>query len=647
MDKKWEISYFKPEAPGVFPIPNGIRLAAECSGEQECGVILYDTKGKQIKIPFSKKHRQGNLYGIQIIGDGVLASRYQYYSGEQVMTDSYARGITGLEKWGAGRNRERITCGSFLQEDFDWEEDEPLQIPYEDSIIYGMNVRAFTMHKSSGVRHRGTFEGLVEKLPYLKDLGITAVLLMPCYEYEECMRPPAGMESFLKNPDQDGGKPADDGRLNCWGFQKGYYFAPKASYCAGNSPSGSFKAMVKSFHQNGIEVMMHFYFPPEMKQLYILNVIKYWVKEYHIDGVRISGYHIPFRMLFEESFLDRTKIWCNYFPAEEINCAGKGFRNFACDNGNYKNDVRRFLKGDEGVINDVLSGQRRNPASHGVINYLADYDGFSLFDCVSYDRKHNESNGEDNQDGTDYNYTWNCGIEGETRKSSILELRLKQIKNALSFLFLSQGTPFLFSGDEIANTRNGNNNCYCQDNATGWIKWKQTKFAVEIQEYTCFLIMLRKKYRTLHQRNELKVMDTKSCGYPDISYHGTEAWRPDFRYISRIAGAMLCGQYAGDEPCFYIACNMHWQAHQLALPKLPANHAWVKIVDTALPYERPKEDESVESVMESGPKEDFVQTEDVAKVSARCICVYRSVAVKTAIKKRREADRKARSKNRG
>lgn len=647
MNKNWEVSYFKPDEPGVFPIQDGIRLAAECPGsDKECGVVLFDKEGRHTKIPFSKEGRQGTLFGIQIKGDGVLTCRYQYYIGENKKTDSYAERITGLEKWGAGKNRERVAWGGFLRENFDWEDDFPLQIPYEDSILYGVNVRAFTMHKSSGVKNRGTFEGLCEKLPYLKDLGITTVVLMPCYEYEECMREPFGAGYALGMPDDDLEKAARNIRLNCWGFQEGYYFSPKASYCAGNSPSLSFKSMVKAFHQNGIEVMMHFYFPPQIKQLYILKVIKHWVKEYHIDGVRLSGYHIPFRMLSEEAFLGRTKIWCDHFPEGEVNAADKCFRNFAHVNGNFKNDIRRFLKGDEGIINDVLTDQRRNPPDCGVVNYLADYDGFSLYDSVSYDRKHNEENGEDNRDGTDYNYSWNCGVEGETKKTAVLGLRSMQMKNAFSFLFLSQGTPYLFGGDEFANTRNGNNNCYCQDNAAGWVKWKNTRFTNEILEHARFLIHLRKEYKILHRQEEFKVMDTISCGYPDISYHGTEAWRPDFSYVSRVVGAMLCGQYEGDEPFFYTAYNMHWQAHQLALPKLPAGQAWVKISDTAFPYEA-MEKEKLITVSKGDKEQRTVLSEDTVKISARSVSIYQSTPFQTGKKKGRGADKKARIKSRG
>ena len=322
------------------------------------------------------------------------------------------------------------------------------------------------MHKSSGVKNKGTFEGIIEKIPYLKELGITGIELMPCYEYDECiLQEDYYHKSFSEKSVARAAVPVireavpapasktDKMRLNCWGFQNGFYFAPKAAYSAVKSPVLSFKELVRELHKNGIEVMMQFYFPPEIRQLYMLDVIKYWVMEYHIDGVRISGFHIPFRLLAEEPILKNTKIWCNYLPGEDLSViANPVFKNFISDNGNYRYDIRRFLKGDEGLLNQAIVYQRRNPAEHSVINYLADYDGFSLYDCVCYERKHNEANGEDNRDGLDVNSTWNCGVEGETRRKSVLDLRLKQIKNALSFVFLSQGIPVLFSGDEFASS---------------------------------------------------------------------------------------------------------------------------------------------------------------------------------------------------
>lgn len=584
MKQVLNITYCKPEKQGVFATENGYFFAAEILSEKESGIILYDRKQKQLRIPFSKEGKRGSLYGVKIEGECSDFISYNYYEGDRIFTDPFAKGISGLEKWGDFKDKPRVTYGLFPPSYFEWEKDEPLQIPYEDTIIYGLNVRSFTMHKSSGVKNKGTFEGIIEKIPYLTRLGITAIELLPAYEYEECMYPDkAGnqtMEEAVKNCNTS---VKDEKRLNCWGFQKGFYFAPKASYSM-ERPDISFKKMVKALHRNGIEVMMQFYFPPKLQQSYILEILKYWVIEYHIDGVHLNGFNIPYAMIANEPVLKATKIRSVYLPVDEIyQDEVPIYRNLATDNGSFRNDMKRFLKGDENLMNQVLSYQKNNPASYGVINYLADYDGFSLFDCVSYERKHNEANGENNKDGSDCNYSWNCGIEGKTRKKAISDLRLKQIKNGLSFLFLSQGVPYLFSGDEFANTRFGNNNAYSQDNETGWIKWKTNCFSDEVFCFTCFLIDLRKKHPVLHMKKECKVMDYIACGYPDISYHGTEAWRPDTTYISRMVGIMLCGKYVPKEKddSFYIAYNMHWESHELALPKLPKGEKWVKVMSTS------------------------------------------------------------------
>jgi glycogen operon protein len=253
------------------------------------------------------------------------------------------------------------------------------------------------------------------------------------------------------------------------------------------------------------------------------------------------------------------------------------------DSYGFRSDMRRFLKGDENLIGQVLFYQKNNPPTNAVVNFMADYDGFSLYDSVSYERKHNEANGEDNRDGADNNFTWNCGAEGESRKKAVVSLRMQQMKNALALVFLSQGVPYLFSGDEFANTRFGNNNAYCQDNDVWYVKWKTNKFGEEIYSFTKELIAFRRQHRLLHMEKELKVMDSLGCGYPDISYHGTEAWRPDVGYSSRMAGIMLCGSYAEEqeEESVYIACNMHWLSHTLALPKLPKNRKWVLAFSTA------------------------------------------------------------------
>lgn len=634
METNWRVTCFRPTKQGVVCTKNSVSFAAESVADKECGVILYDKEGNCYRFPFQKEGRRGNLYGLKIDGEGLNNYFYNYYLGDRIVTDPYAWEIQGLEAWGEKRGRK--TRGFLGKRDFDWQGDEPLTIPLNESIFYGLNVRSFTMHKSSGVRNKGTFEGVAEKIPYFRELGITALELMPCYEYDECMEeqkkpailPLSAAEPLKENSckeeaqeDQEGEKPI---RLNCWGFQEGFYFAPKAAYSAGRSPVTSFKRLVRKLHQNGIEVIMQFYFPPQIGQMYMLEVIKYWVMEYHIDGVRLNGFHIPLRLIAEDAVLKNTKIWCSYVPGEELPVIlNPSFKNFVTDNGNFRYDMRRFLKGDEGLINQALYYQRRNPKEHGVVNYMADYDGFSLYDSVCYERKHNEANGEDNRDGAEVNETWNCGAEGESRKKGIDQLRQRQIKNALSFVLLSQGVPFLFGGDEFACSRFGNNNSYCQDNETGWVKWRKTGFAKEILAYTKFLIRLRKSNGILHMKEELLVMDSIGCGYPDISYHGIEAWRPDLSYLSRIVGVLLCGKYSPEKgESFYIACNMHWESHELALPKLSKSKKWTKIADTFQPVgdfaEGPKE-----SGAESGSGE-----ERGFSINSRSIAIFRTVNVK-------------------
>lgn len=627
MESNWRSTYFKPDRREELLTKTGVRFAAEMATAQECGVVLYDSKGEQRRFPFSKEGKRGTLYGLEIEGDGLDTCVYNFYMEEEVVTSPYAREINGLEKWGEGKSQKRKTVGLLRNYDFDWQGDEPLVIPLKDSIFYGLNVRAFTMHKSSGAKRRGTFEGIVEKIPHLKQLGITAVVLMPCYEYDECMIPekrPAGLLPPTAVPEEEKiafGKNGEEIRLNCWGFQKGYYFAPKASYSAGTSPAVSFKEMVRELHKNGIEVIMQFYFPPETGRLFILDVIKFWVMEYHIDGARLNGFSIPGSLLAEEAVLKNTKIWCDYLPEEDLKIIeNPTFKNFIANNGNFRNDIRRFLKGDEGMVNQMLLCQRRNPKEYGVVNFLADYDGFSLYDCVAYEGKHNEENGEQNRDGTDKNFTWNCGVEGDTRRKNIQDLRLKQLKNALSFVFLSQGIPFLFSGDEFANSRLGNNNCYCQDNEVGWVKWKNNRFSEEVFALARFLIGLRKSHPILHMETQLRIMDPLGCGYPDISYHGLEAWKPDMSYVSRIAGVLLCGEYApkpGDDS-FYIAYNMHWENHNLALPKAPKNRKWIKIADSSLPVE------NFAGKAEDAPEKN-VENEFVVTIHGRSIAIFKTI----------------------
>lgn len=554
---------------------------------KDCGIILYDKRGgRETRIPFREENKFGSIYSMAVKDLDTHRYSYNFYDGEEIFTDPYAKVIHGHEKWG---RCSELLKGGFILDTYDWEGDKPLKHPYENSILYCLNVRAFTKHKSAGIPHRGTFKGILEKLPHLKELGITAIELMPAYEYNEAEKVSAG---YLPELSADTGIPAADAapvqeKLNCWGYKKGFYFAPKASFSSEKDAVAEFKDMVKQLHRNGIEVIMQFYFPNSVQMGMILDAVKYWVLEYHIDGVHLKGERIPLQVIATEPLLTDTKLFYYDFPCEQI--YGEKdipeYRNLASYKDDYMYTARRFLKGDDGMIGSFLEQQRKNPSQYGVINYVTNYYGFSLADMVSYEHKHNEANGEKNADGMEQNQTWNCGIEGITRRKNILDLRRRQMKNALTMLFLAQGTPLLFSGDEMGNTRFGNNNPYCQDNETGWIKWNMNANGRAVFQYVKELSALRRQHPVLHANEQLRILDYIGCGYPDLSYHGEEAWRPDLSSYSRLVGVMYCGCYArgntsDEDAFFYVAYNMHWLPHTFALPKLPKGMKWCLIGDT-------------------------------------------------------------------
>lgn len=580
--QKLEISYFKPLKPGVGRQSDGFLFAFDAGAdfaEHRSGVILYDKDKNEQRFPFDEKGRAGSLFGMLIKGERLDDYTYNFYLDSEIVHDPAGHAFTGFKEFGRAVDPKGIR-GVLKKSDFDWEDDINPGIPYEDTILYGLNVRAFTAHKSSRVTHKGTFEGVAEKIPYFNELGITSLVLMPAYEFDECeaLRPKKS-----KTVEDEKNLSLKNNKLNCWGFTQGFYFAPKASYAASDDPESSFKHMVRELHKNGLELLMQFYFTPDTPQILQLEALKYWAHEYHVDGFRINGFNIPYGMIMNEPSLRTTKLWFDYIPYEETEKTNTGsFKNLAANNGNFRNDMRRFLKGDEGLINDFLNYRKSNPEKYAAVNFICDYDGFSLADLYSYERKHNEANGEDNRDGTDINYSWNCGTEGVSRKKTINMLRVKEIKNALTIVLLSAGTPYLYSGDEFMNSRNGNNNAYCQDNETGHIKWKDTALSREVFEFAKALIELRKSNRIFRMKDELKVIDSKGLGFPDLSYHGFEAWRPDLSFISRMVGMFFYGPYSGDKKAdsYYIGVNMHWENHRLAVPKLKNGYTYEKLLDT-------------------------------------------------------------------
>ena len=563
-----------------------VNLAAVLERSKECGVLLYPRRGgAPRRLAFREEDRIGKICCMKLIGLDAQEYEYNFYCGEEVITDPKARRICGNEKW--GKKISPSLRGDSIEDAFDWKNDRRPQIPYENSIFYQLHVRGFTKHTSSGVTAKGTFAGLAEKIPYLKSLQVTAVELMPVYEFTELEAVKPLRQNAYPAKDQEG-NPVEETlpRINYWGFKKGYYFAPKASYSV-KDPVLEFKEMVRAFHAEGMEVILQFYFPKEINREMILEVIRYWVCEYHIDGVHLMGEQIPVGILASDPMLTDTKLIYYGFPYEEIYPVGQvpDVRNLAECRDEFQYDMRRFLKGDEDTLHQALRRMRCNPVQNGVINYITSYEGFSLADLVSYDRKHNEANGEDNKDGNPYNASWNCGVEGPTRKRTILQLRKRQMKNALALLLFSQGTPMLTAGDEFGQSREGNNNPYCQDNEISWLNWKLTEKNKDFLDYTKELIALRKAHPVLHQSRELTLMDYAACGYPDLSYHGKDAWRLMADRLNREAGLMYCGRYAPkdraqEDDFFYIAMNMHWEPQRLALPDLPAGMRWEKVLDT-------------------------------------------------------------------
>lgn len=462
---------------------------------------------------------------------------YNYIIDGRVQIDPYVKALSGCgefgEKWEVQSHQVR---GKISWPRYNWEEDKKPAIPYHEVIAYTLHIRGFTRHKSSGVRHKGTFLGVVEKIPYLKQLGINQIQCMPIYEFIEEER----------------------GKKNYWGYGPAYFFAPKSSYASGGDGVKELKDMVRECHKSGIEVVLEMPFTPDTLPQMALECLRYYMLEYHIDGFIINPYQISWDMVTKDPLLKKEKILCQ-------------------DSG-FQDVMRRYLKGDEGMVEAVIWALKHNSGKDGKCNYITSHNGFTLWDLVSYDGKHNEANGERNRDGAEYNYSWNCGAEGPSRKRNVVQLRKNQAKNALFLLLTAQGTPCLLAGDEFYNSQEGNNNTYCQDNELGWVNWGKLRTDDSLFQFLKRLIALRKSHPSLHRKNSLKGMDMTACGIPDVSYHGENAWQVQNEVSSRQLGVLYNDEGTGDI-CF-VAYNMHWLPHNFALPALTDGKKWYKVMET-------------------------------------------------------------------
>lgn len=571
----------------AFPIgatiigKRAVQFVRKINQKKETSLFLYDkSTGESEEYVLNDEYKIGNMYSIIIEDIDPSKYTYNYSENGKKIVDSYAKIVYGNEVWGEPES-ECLYAGIRV-DNFKWEEDKFLMHPYEQSVIYQLHVRGFTKHASSGVRKKGTFEGVIEKIPYLKELGITAIELMPSYEFLECEKEPPKvltMEYVKENymiPTEE--KP--ELKINYWGFKEAYYFAPKAAYSAGKNPVNSFKNMVKELHKSGIEVIMQFYFPQTISRSYILEVIKYWVKEYHIDGVRLLGVNIPVSVIATQPELLNTKIMYETIPLQEVYDYQyvPAYKNLAEYNEGYLYSVRKFLKGDVGSLQAAFHAINQGQKQIGNIVYLTNYNTFTLKDLVSYDRKHNEANGENGRDGNNNNVSWNCGIEGPTKRKHILTIREQQMRNAMTLLMLSKGTPVIMSGDEFGNTQNGNNNPYCQDNAISWLNWKELDKNCEHFEFTKRMIAFMKE-NPLIKKTKDQASKRVGVEYPYMSYHGTEAWKLEWNASNEEAGGIL---YYSDYTYIYIGFNMNWMENTLALPNIPGNHKWKLLMDTSM-----------------------------------------------------------------
>jgi glycogen operon protein len=572
------------------------------------------------------------LYGYRV--NGLYAPRAGHrFNPRTVVLDPYALAISGGQRWGAsdvphGNSNGRLTRrGRLVFEEFDWDGDVPPGTPLSQTILYELHVRGFTRHPSAGVRHPGTFLGLCEKIPYLKALGVTAVQLMPVWEFDE-------LDQTHRNPLT--GEPLK----NYWGYAPLSFFAPKASYAAqvGRQVS-EFKHLVREFHRAGIEVILDvvynhtcegnengptisfrgldnviYYMLDKQGRYYnfsgcgntlncnhplvrdfIIDSLTYLVAEMHVDGFRFDLASILGRgpggevlenppliqHIAEHPLLAGTKLLAEAWDAAGLSLLGKfpAWGRWAEFNGLFRDDVRRFLRSEAGATAAVakricgsldLYGDAARQLYHS-INFVTCHDGFTLCDLVSYNQKHNLANGENNRDGWNENLGYNCGHEGPTHDPAIDKLRQRQMRNFLTMLLISQGVPLLSQGDEFARTQNGNNNAYCQDNETSWVDWSLAEKNAGLLRFTRLMIALRKKYFALSREQFIN----------RVSWHGTRVGDPDWTGQNRSLAFLMRGGHG--QPAIYVLFNALWEAQKFVLPPHDGQWRWKRLVDTNLP----------------------------------------------------------------
>ena len=568
---KFEVYGTKIEGGNVY-------FTVSVPDEAEAQLVLTDAAGKTVleKVSLPASERRGSLSAVGL--EGLAGQNFGYYylvEGKKVL-DPFARRLSdGI----------CFTDGS----GYDWKEDTLPLTPLHKTILYKLHVRGFTKKAGSSVKAKGTFRGVSEKLDYIRDLGFTAVEFMPMYEWDDTLK--MTPHSYTEE------KPADLPK-NYWGYsEKNFYFAPKQSYSSTSDSCRELKDLIREMHARKMECIPEFFFPQGTNPMLALEAVHFWVDSYHADGFHFVGAGVPTELLIRDPYLTRTKMLFENIDADWIYGGHNPVRrNLMEYNESFMMNGRAFLKGDEGQLGSFADHVRRNRTTHEFVNYMANVNGFTLADAVSYDWKHNEKNGEDNEDGPAVNASWNCGAEGRTKKASVLALRRKQEENALSYVFLSQGVPLLYAGDEFGNSQGGNNNGYSSNNSVGWLDWNEIGKEKDLTLFVKKLIAFRKNHPILHMKSPLRESDYLSVGYPDVSFHDTKAWYCPYDNSSRSMGIMYCGLYAKKEGAsddfLYVAYNAYWDKHSFALPSLPKGMKWFKEMTTEAKSGREFSDEA-------------------------------------------------------
>lgn len=639
---------------GACVASNGVSFTINSHGATRCTLLLFKPQAPKpyARIPFPDSYRIGDTYSMLVFD--IKPDEFEYafsfdgpyepakgllFNEENVLLDPYSRAVTGQRKWGekpeGGKDfeyRARVVKSSF-----DWGNIKQLEQPFEDLVIYETHVRGYTKDKSSGVSAPGTFAGLKDKIPYLKDLGINAVELMPIFEFDE-------MESA---------RVVDGVQLyNYWGYNTVSFFAPNTSYAFNeehNHEGDELKSLIKALKENGIEVILdvvfnhtaegnemgpcfsfkgidnnvYYMLTPDahyynfsgcgnamncnhpVVRSFIIDCLRHWAIEYRVDGFRFDLASILGRdqngapmanppileSLAFDPVLGKMKLIAEAWDAGGLYQVGSfpSWNRWAEWNGRYRDDMRSFLKGDDGMAGNAITritGSRDlySPESRGhkaSVNFMTCHDGFTLYDLYSYNEKHNEKNGWNNTDGDNNGHSWNCGAEGETDDPNVNGLRRRLIKNAFAALLCSRGPAMFFAGDEFCNTQFGNNNAYCQDNIISWLDWSRLEKFKEIHDFVRHMIQFRKEHPILR-----KMTKPSSCQFPEISVHNGTPFNASTDYKTKLIGIMYAGRNEEDteDDIVFYCMNAYWEPLVMQLPVLSNGKHWHVDTNTNAEY---------------------------------------------------------------